>query len=747
MSTSKPSGEHRPPLDPTTLLTSPFSFALDLANRSLSLAQTAAIATLSATGAADKVQSVVVGVLEREIKVGELVVVFPDGTERSFGPGASSSTRDDDQEDRVTSDRHQKRNGHEAAVTADDLETALQATSKSSNSASNKKKNPPHVVGARDRAQSEVSISTVTSSVGPSGVALTSDAEDEDEEEDDDDEVDGDGRRYSAASGSTATPATGRSSLLAPTPPDADANNGVSGGGDIEARRAKSSSDAAAAAAADVARGSFRHRTSIPRVRVRVLSSNFYLRLLLSGDLGFAEAYMAGEVEIETIEGGGQRLRREYYGEDIDGEEDVSGTESGDALGLTGRGGNAAKSGATKSNKPRRRNLHAVKEREGEGLLDLFQIAIRSDHPAAASSLSGSAALRRKTSTIRGSFQSSVGGLLSALASATTNSRIVNSVRNSVGNIRAHYDISNRMFASFLSAEMTYSCAIFPELDGDLYREGEERALMSGGGDGTKDERSATPTWSRGSSSSRTTADDDEQDDDELELAQMAKLRHMIRKAKIKAGHRVLEIGSGWGSFAMEAVRMTGCTVDTLTLSAQQKVLAEERIRKAGLQDSIRVHLMDFRELPVEWYHTFDRLVSIEMLEAVGKEYIEPYFKMIDDALNEQGVAVFQVITIPESRFEAYSKSNDFIRKWIFPGGFLPSVAFTSECILRGAQGRLVVDSICNIGPHYARTLREWRIRFLRNFDRDIVPALKDEHPEMSDEDIQVFKRKWIYYL
>lgn len=90
------------------------------------------------------------------------------------------------------------------------------------------------------------------------------------------------------------------------------------------------------------------------------------------------------------------------------------------------------------------------------------------------------------------------------------------------------------------------------------------------------------------------------------------------------------------------------------------------------------------------------------------------------------------------------SKTDDFIRKWIFPGGFLPSVSFTTACIDKGSQGRLNVDSIVNIGPHYARTLREWRIRFLMNFERDIRPALKDEHPEMTEEDIMVFKRKWI---
>ena len=204
---------------------------------------------------------------------------------------------------------------------------------------------------------------------------------------------------------------------------------------------------------------------------------------------------------------------------------------------------------------------------------------------------------------------------------------------------------------------MTYSCAIFPTLDGDLASSLESNEF--------------NPIYledSYPSEASHSTTD-------ALETAQYAKLHHIIRKAKIKRGHRVLEIGSGWGSMAMEAVKLTGCTVDTLTLSTQQKVLAEERIRKAGLQDSIKVHLMDFRRcvdprieceracrrlnghitshsIPESWKHSFDRLVSVEMLEAVGKEYIEPYFKMIDEVLNETGVAVFQVITIPESRFE-----------------------------------------------------------------------------------------------
>ena len=162
------------------------------------------------------------------------------------------------------------------------------------------------------------------------------------------------------------------------------------------------------------------------------------------------------------------------------------------------------------------------------------------------------------------------------------------------------------------------------------------------------------------------------------------------------------------------------------------------------------------------------------MLEAVGKEFIKGYFGVIDSVLKESGVACVQVITIPENRFEQCEhgfgsvvmiakwsvdqRDVDFIRKWIFPGGFLPTVSFVTEAIQQGASNKLVIDSVSNIGvsltlhvadeayvqPHYARTLREWRRRFLRNFNLRIAPALHAEHPEMTAEDIEVFKRKWL---
>jgi cyclopropane-fatty-acyl-phospholipid synthase len=196
------------------------------------------------------------------------------------------------------------------------------------------------------------------------------------------------------------------------------------------------------------------------------------------------------------------------------------------------------------------------------------------------------------------------------------NSRFVNSVSNAINNISAHYDISNDMFASFLSKDMTYSCAIF------------------------------------------------ESKDEPLEIAQYRKLDRVIRQARIQPQDHVLEIGSGWGSFAIRAVQRTGCKITTLTLSIEQKVLAEERVRAAGLQDRISVVLCDYRKHVPE--RPYDKIVSIEMIEAVGKEFLETYFAKVNECLKKDGgIAVFQVITMPETRYERYCKEVDFIRKWV----------------------------------------------------------------------------------
>lgn len=227
-----------------------------------------------------------------------------------------------------------------------------------------------------------------------------------------------------------------------------------------------------------------------------------------------------------------------------------------------------------------------------------------------------------------------------------------------------------------------------------------------------------------------------------LEDAQMTKLSRFVDGAHIKASDHVLEIGTGWGSFAIEAVRRTGCRVTTLTLSIEQKALAEKRIAAAGFTDNIEVKLMDYRALPVPRV-PFDKVVSIEMLEAVGREYLETYFECIHRLLKKDGIAVFQCITMPEGRYEAYAKGEDFIRKYIFPGGHLPSISQLVENIAKGSEGTLVVERIENIGGHYARTLRLWRENFMFNFDSRIRPALMQEHEEMGDKEVEVFRRKW----
>ena len=294
--------------------------------------------------------------------------------------------------------------------------------------------------------------------------------------------------------------------------------------------------------------------------------------------------------------------------------------------------------------------------------------------------------------------------LFSSLASTITGlAHSTNTLANSQLNVSAHYDISNAMFAAFLSKDMTYSC----------------------------------PIWLPKTDPSSTF--------ETLEEAQMTKLQHFIDYAHIKPTDHVLEIGTGWGSFAIAAVQKTGCRVTSLTLSREQKELAEQRIAQAGLTDNIEVLLCDYRVLPTPREGLYDKVVSIEMLEAVGREYLDKYFECVDRLLKpEGGIAVFQCITMPETRYEAYSKGEDFIRKYIFPGGHLPTVSQLVGSIERGSKGTLIVEGLLNIGGHYAKTLRIWREQFERNFDGRIRPALLEEHRGMTEKDVELFRRKWV---
>ena len=258
------------------------------------------------------------------------------------------------------------------------------------------------------------------------------------------------------------------------------------------------------------------------------------------------------------------------------------------------------------------------------------------------------------------------------------------------------------MFAAFLSDDMTYSC----------------------------------PIWLPNS--------DPKSKDERLEDAQETKLQHFITYARIKPSDHVLEIGTGWGSFAIAAVRKTGCRITSLTLSKEQKELAEQRIADAGYTDNIEVLLCDYRALPTPREGLYDKVVSIEMLEAVGREYLDTYFHCIDRLLKPGGgIAVFQCITMPETRYESYAKGQDFIRKYIFPGGHLPTVSQLVGSIERGSKGALIVDGLLNIGGHYAKTLRLWREKFVQSFESKVKPALLDEHEGMTEKDVELFRRKW----
>lgn len=196
----------------------------------------------------------------------------------------------------------------------------------------------------------------------------------------------------------------------------------------------------------------------------------------------------------------------------------------------------------------------------------------------------------------------------------------------------------------FLAKDMTYSCAIFEDLDADLAAEyQDQRAPAKSGG-------KLSPSSDEDMQSSA--LHDNPSTRDELYDAQMRKLNHIIAKAKISSGQKVLEIGSGWGSMAiLIAQRFPDTTVDALTLSVQQQILAQARVKEAGLEDRVTVHLMDYRAMPSSWQSSFDRVISIEMIESVGLEFLTAYWRVVDWAMKKQGgVGVVQVITIPEAR-------------------------------------------------------------------------------------------------
>jgi len=257
-----------------------------------------------------------------------------------------------------------------------------------------------------------------------------------------------------------------------------------------------------------------------------------------------------------------------------------------------------------------------------------------------------------------------------------------NSRTGSRRNISAHYDLGNEFFALFLDPTMNYSCGIFESADATM------------------------------------------------EEASLAKMDAICRKLELKPGDHLLEIGTGWGGLAVHAAGRYGCRVTTTTISRAQHEMAAERIRAAGLEERVELLLCDYRDLE----GSYDKLVSIEMIEAVGHEYLDTYFRRCSRLLKPDGLMLLQSITIRDELYTQALKSVDFIQRFVFPGGFLPSVAAMSASLARTTDLQML--HLQDIGLHYARTLNRWRERFFENLDG--VRSLG--YPDS-------FVRLWEYYL
>ena len=257
----------------------------------------------------------------------------------------------------------------------------------------------------------------------------------------------------------------------------------------------------------------------------------------------------------------------------------------------------------------------------------------------------------------------------------------INTPSGAKRNIVAHYDLGNEFYRLWLDRTMTYSSAIF-----------------------------AAP-------------------DATLEQAQQTKFARIIDRLKLSGGESVLEIGGGWGALAAAIAKSCGARVTSLTISPAQLSDAEARARDELIEEKIEFKLMDYREVG----GIFDRIVSIEMIEAVGREYLPKYFETIRNRLRPGGVCVVQAITIAEDRFASYCSRPDFIQRFIFPGGFLPTKTYMREVLEAHGLRLLAAD---NFGDSYALTLREWRRRFLAAW------------PEIEKMGFQEsFKRLWEFYL
>jgi cyclopropane-fatty-acyl-phospholipid synthase len=257
-----------------------------------------------------------------------------------------------------------------------------------------------------------------------------------------------------------------------------------------------------------------------------------------------------------------------------------------------------------------------------------------------------------------------------------------NTEQGSKRNILAHYDLGNELYTRFLDPAMQYSCAIY-------------------------NAQSST-----------------------LEQAQQLKMHTICERLDLQSGDCVIEIGTGWGGLAIYMAQHYDCHVTTTTISDAQHQYTADKIQQLGLDDKITLLKSDYRKLTGQ----YDKLVSIEMLEAVGHEYLSTFFSKCSDLLKSDGKMLVQSITIADSRYDSYRKSVDFIQKYIFPGGCLPSVAVMTEQMAKNTD--LVVHEMHDIGLHYARTLADWRLAIEQQWDQLIDLGYSEE-----------FKRLWLFYL
>ena len=256
-----------------------------------------------------------------------------------------------------------------------------------------------------------------------------------------------------------------------------------------------------------------------------------------------------------------------------------------------------------------------------------------------------------------------------------------NTKSKSLKYISKHYDLGNEFFSQWLDKTLTYSSAIYKNQN------------------------------------------------DTLEIAQENKYQQLINLLNIKDNNKVLEIGCGWGGFSEYLAKNYNVSIDSITISKKQFEFTKNRIFKAGLNNKVNVMFLDYRDLKDK----YDKIASIEMIEAVGESYLDKYFHTIKNSLKENGTAAIQGITIRDDLFERYRSSEDFIQKYIFPGGFLPSKLFMEDLIKKNSLNLLKFNSYPD---DYAKTLATWKKNFLKTW-KNITPLGFDE----------TFKRMWEFYL